>query len=398
MNQIISLRDKRSQTWDAAKAFLDSKRGGDGLLSPEDVTVYEKMEADVVAMGREIDRLERQSAIDRELSLPTSIPLTNKPGAPDEGEKRGRATDEYKKAFWNVMRGRIFTPEVQNALKVGQDSEGGFLVPEEFEARLIQALEEVNVMRGLATIVTSSGEKKIPVVAVKGTASWVEEEGAIPESDDAFGQVSLGAYKLATMIKVSNELMNDSAFDMEAYIAQGFAGRIGNREEESFLIGDGSGKPTGILDDTGGGQLGVTTAGSAAITLDEVMDLFYSLKSPYRKNARFIMNDSTVKAIRKLKDSTGQYLWQPSIKEATPDTILSRPLVTSAYMPEIAAGTKPIAFGDFSYFWISDRQGRIFKKLIELYASTDQVGFLATQRVDAKIILPEAVKILKMKA
>ena len=398
MNQIINLREKRSQTWDAAKAFLDSKRGGDGLLSAEDVVTYEKMEADVVAMGREIDRLERQSAIDRELSLPTSVPLTNRPGAPDAEEKRGRATDEYKKAFWNAMRGSISTLEVQNALKVGQDSEGGFLIPEEFEARLIQALEEVNIMRGLATIVTSSGEKKIPVVAVKGTASWVDEEGAIPESDDKFGQVSLGAYKLATMIKVSDELMNDSAFDLEAYIAQGFAGRIGNREEESFLIGDGSGKPTGILDDTGGGQLGVTTAGSAAITLDEVMDLFYSLKSPYRKNARFIMHDSTVKAIRKLKDSTGQYLWQPSIKEATSDTILSRPMVTSAYMPEIAAGAKPIAFGDFSYFWISDRQGRIFKKLVELYASTGQVGFLATQRVDAKIILPEAVKILKMKA
>jgi len=286
----------------------------------------------------------------------------------------------------------------RKTLQIGQDSEGGYLVPEEFERRLIEALEEENVFRTLATVVTSSGDKKIPVVATKGSASWVDEEGAIPESDDSFGQVSLAAYKLATMIKVSDELLNDSAFDLESYIAQGFAGRIGNREEESFLVGNGVGKPTGVFNATGGAQLGVTTAGATVITLDEVLDLFYSLKSPYRKKASFIMNDSTVKAIRKLKDSTGQYLWQPSIKEATPDTILSRPLITSAYAPEIAAGKKTIAFGDFSYYWIADREGRVFKKLIELYASTGQVGFLATQRVDGKLILPEAIKVLQQKA
>ena len=102
MNQILDLREKRAKAWDAAKAFLDSKRGGDGLLSAEDVTVYEKMEADVVAMGREIDRLERQAAIDRELSMPVSAPLTGRPGTPDTMEKRGRATDEYTKSFWNA--------------------------------------------------------------------------------------------------------------------------------------------------------------------------------------------------------------------------------------------------------------------------------------------------------
>jgi HK97 family phage major capsid protein len=295
------------------------------------------------------------------------------------------------------MRGRN-TAAVLNALQIGTDSEGGYLVPDEFERTWIEALEEENVFRTLATVVTSSGDKKISVVATKGTASWVDEEGAIPESDDAFGQVSLAAYKLANMIKVSDELLNDSAFDLESYIAQGFAGRIGNREEESFLVGNGNGKPTGIFNATGGAQLGVTTAGSAVITLDEVLDLFYSLKSPYRKKGTFVMNDATVKAIRKLKDSTGQYLWQPSIKEATPDTILSRPLITSAYAPEIAAGNKTIAFGDFSYYWIADREGRVFKKLIELYASTGQVGFLATQRVDGKLILPEAIKVLQQKA
>ena len=238
-------------------------------------------------------------------------------------------------------------------------------MPDEFERTLVEALKEENIFRRLANVITTaSGDRKIPVVASKGTASWIDEEGAIPESDDSFGQVSIGAYKLGTMIKVSEELLNDSVFRLEPYISTEFSRRIGNKEEEAFFTGDGSGKPTGILAATGGAQLGVTTAGSTAITLDEVLDLFYSLKAPYRNKSVFIMNDSTVKVIRKLKDGQGQYLWQPSIQAGTPDTILNRPLYTSSYVPAIAAGAKTIAFGDFSYYWVADRQGRVFRDLM----------------------------------
>jgi HK97 family phage major capsid protein len=128
------------------------------------------------------------------------------------------------------------------------------------------------------------------------------------------------------------------------------------------------------------------------------MDLFYALKSPYRKNASFIMNDATVKAIRKLKDGQGQYLWQPSVTAGTPDTILNCPVLTSTYVPIIEAAAKTIVFGDFGYYWIADRQGRSFKRLNELFAVTGQVGFVASQRVDGKLILPEAVKYLQQKA
>lgn len=401
MSKILELREKRAKAWDATKAFLDTKRGGDGLLSAEDTTIYEKMENDVVALGKEIERLERQASIDLELSKATSNPITNAPTKPAE-EKTGRASAEYRKAFWNAMRTRAgegLDSIVRNALQVGTDTEGGYLVPDEFERTLVKALEEENIFRSLANVITtSSGDRKIPVVATKGTASWVDEEGTIPESDDSFGQVSIGAYKLATLIKVSEELLNDSAFDMEAYISREFARRIGNKEEEAFFTGDGSGKPTGIFAASGGAQLGVTTAGATAITMDEVLDLFYSLKAPYRNRAVFVMNDATIKAIRKLKDGQGQYLWQPSIQAGTPDTILNRPLYTSSYVPTIEAAAKTIAFGDFSYYWVADRQGRVFKRLNELYAVTGQVGFVATQRVDGKLILPEAIKVLQQKA
>lgn len=398
MKQILELREKRAKAWETAKKFLDEKRNQDGCLSAEDTAAYEKMEADVVNLGKEIERLERQAAIDLEMSKPTSTPITNKPnGNPSGEEKTGRAGMEYRREFWNAMRKKNYY-DVNNALQIGTDSEGGYLVPDEFEQTLVQGLEEENVFRTLATIIqTSSGDRKIPVVATKGEASWVDEEGQIPESDDSFGQVAIAAYKVATMIKVSDELLNDSVFNMEAYISNEFSRRIGAKEEEAFLVGDGKGKPTGIFNSTGGASEVVTTA-TVSITFDDVMDLFYSVKSPYRKKSTFVMNDSTVKALRKLKDNNGIYIWQPSVQAGQPDTILNRPVVTSAYASAIAAGGKVIAFGDFKYYWIADRQGRSFKRLNELFAANGQVGFLGSQRVDGMLILPEAVKVLAMKA
>ena len=396
---ILELREKRAKAWEAAKAFLDSHRTDKGVLSAEDDAAYSRMEQEITDLGKEISRMERLEALDAQMKKPVNHPLTGKPMRSRIIERTGRASDEYRTSFWDMMRSKAPLPSVVNALQEGTDSEGGYLVPDEYERTLVEALEEENVFRQLAKVIrTSSGDRKIPVVATKGTASWIDEEGAYTESDDSFGQVSIGAYKVDTMIKVSEELLNDSVFDLESYIAKEFARRIGAKEEEAFFTGDGSGKPLGVLAATGGAETGVTAASSTAITADELMDLFYSLKSPYRKKAVWVLNDSTIKAVRKLKDSTGQYLWQPSLMAGTPDTLLGRPVKTSAYMPVIAAGAKTIAFGDFSYYWIADRQGRSFKRLNELYAANGQVGFLGSQRVDGKLVLSEAVKVLAQKA
>jgi HK97 family phage major capsid protein len=399
MNKILELREKRAKLWESAKAFLDARRDDKGLVSAEDTATYERMEQDVVDLGKEIDRLEKQAVLDLELSKPTSTPLSNKPNNGMGEIKEGRASDEYKKAFWNVMRTKNPKSEVFNSLSIGDDTEGGYLVPDEFERTLIQTLEEENIFRKLAKVIqTSSGDKKIPVVVTKGTAAWLDEGEEYEESDSVFGQTSIGAYKLGTMIKVSDELLNDSIFNIESYISTEFARRIGAKEEEAFLVGDGIGKPTEIFNATGGAELGITAGSATAITADEIIDLVYSLKAPYRKNASFIMNDATIKAIRKLKDGQGLYLWQPSLTAGTPDTLLNRPVYTSAYAPILEAGAKTIAFGDFGYYWIADRQGRSFKRLNELFATSGQVGFLGSQRVDGKLILPEAIKVLQQKA
>lgn len=391
------LRTKRARIWEEAKAFLDSHRDENGILNGEDNEVYDRMEQDIVNLGKEIDRQERADALDRELIAPTAAPLTSKPDNTRAEMKTGRASDEYRKNFWDAMRSKFPNPAVVNALQVGTETEGGYLVPDEFERTLVEALEEENFFRRIATVIHSnSGDRKIPVVASKGSAAWIDEEGTYGESDDAFGQISLGAYKLGTLIKVSEELLNDSAFPLEPYITREFARRIGTKEEEAFFTGDGSGKPTGILAATGGADVGVTTTG-ASITADDVIDLYYSLRVPYRKKAKWIMNDATVNALRKLKDTTGQYLWEPSLVAGTPNKILGCEVITSPFMPGIAAGEKSIAFGDFSYYWIADRTGRTFKRLNELYAATGQVGFIGNQRVDGKLILPEAIKVLKLK-
>ena len=265
---ILELREKRAKAWDAAKAFLDSHRTDKGTLSAEDDAAYSRMEQDITDLGKEIARMERREALDAELNKPVSQPITGKPAGDQQAEKKGRASDEYKRNFWNAMRLQGNPYEIRNALQEGTDSEGGYLVPDEYERTLVQALEEENVFRRLAKVIqTSSGDRKIPIVTSHGTAVWLDEEDALTESDEVFDQTSLSAYKLGTFLKVSDELLNDSVFDLPSYISTEFARRIGAKEEEAFFVGDGSGKATGIFAATGGAQTGVTAASSTAIVL-----------------------------------------------------------------------------------------------------------------------------------
>ena len=388
MDSITQLREKRANLWSQAKAFLDSKKTPDGMIANEDAAVYDKMEADIIAMGAQVDRLERQQGMEQKLTANTMKPVLIQPGVISSP----RGSDEYKHAFWDAIRGRGVT----NVLSIGTDTSGGYLVPEEFANELVQALQEQNIFRRIARIVSTSREKlKVPVAATLGTANWIDENEAIPESDVTFGQVVLNAYKLGTLMRASTELLEDSAFNMETFIASEFARRMGTREEEAFCLGDGSGKPTGIFQATGGAQVG-TEAESMDITFDDVINLFYSLKPPYRNKAVFVTNDTTMKVMRKIKGNDGQYIWQPSVTMGTPDTIIGRPVYTSPYCPEMAAGALVMAFGDFTYYWVADRREMRFKVLNEKYAENDQVGFFATERIDGKLVLPEAIKLMKM--
>lgn len=395
MSKILELREKRTKAWEAAKAFLDTKRGADGLVSTEDTATYDKMEADVVALGKEIDRLEKQEALDRELSKPLNAPLTGKPAVPGMEVKTGTATAEYKKAMLDALRSNF--KRISNVLQEGIDANGGYLVPDEYDSRLIDGLTEENIFRKLGTTIKTSGEHKINIAATKPAAAWIEEGGTLTFGDATFAQIILDAHKLHVAVKVTEELLYDNAFNLENYILAQFTKALANTEEDAFLNGDGTGKPLGIFDATGGGQVGVTTSGSS-ITADEAINLVYTLKRPYRKNAAFITNDQTLSVLRKLKDNNNAYIWQPSYQAGEPDRLLGYPVYTSAYVPVIAAGAPVMAFGDYSYYNIGDRGSRSFAELKELFAGQGMVGFVAKERVDGKLVLPEAIQILKIKA
>ncbi|MFN2939213.1 phage major capsid protein [Lachnospiraceae bacterium YH-ros2226] len=384
---------KRARAWEAAKSFLEAHRGENGVLSVEDGETYDRMEKEITDLTKEIDRLNRQAAIEAQLNQPTSAPLSNMPNRNDvKPEKKGRASDQYAKDMLTAMRTNFH--QVSDILQEGVDADGGYLVPEEWDSRLIDVLNEENIMRGLATQITTSGEHKINIAGAKPTAAWIEEGGALQFTDAKFGQKILDAHKLHVAVKVTEELLYDSMFDLANYITTQFGIAIANAEEDAFLNGDGKGKPTGIFDATNGGTVAKTLTGTKLST-DDVLDLVYALKRPYRKKASFIMNDQTLAALRKLKDNNGAYIWQPSYQAGEPDRLLGYAVHTSAFAPELAAGKPVMAFGDYSYYNIGDRGTRSMQELRELFAGNGMIGYVAKERVDGLLVLPEAVQILK---
>lgn len=385
------LIEKRAKLWDTAKSFVETHQDENGVLSKEDTETYNKMEKEIEDLTIVIDRQQRADKRDMELSKPVNTPIVAKPSNDDmegEKEKTGTASNEYKDAMMSAMRSNF--RNVSNILQEKVDADGGYLVPDEYDNRLIDVLEEENIMRKLATTITTSGQHKINVAATKPTAAWIEEGAALTFGDATFSQIYLDAYKLHVAIKVTEELLYDNAFGLENYIIAQFGKALANAEEDAFLNGDGKGKPTGIFAATGGGQVANTL--TAAIKSDDMLDLVYGLKRPYRKKASFIMNDATLASLRKLKDNNGAYIWQPSYKDGEPDRVLGYPVHTSAFAPKDA-----IAFGDYSYYNIGDRGSRSFADLRELFAGNGMIGFVAKERVDGKLVLPEAVKILKLK-
>ena len=395
---ITEMREKRNKLVGMMDTFLDTHTTDKGTLSAEDDKTYKDMETEVAQLTDSIHRMERREEIEAELSKPTSKPLTGKPmkADGDKAAKTGRASDEYKKALLQAMRTNF--RQISNVLQEGIDPQGGYLVPDEYDKRLIDILTEENVMRTLGTNITTSGEHKINIAATKPAAAWIEEGGTLTFGDATFDQIILDAHKLHVAIKVTEELLYDNAFNLENYILTQFGKALSNAEEDAFINGTGVGQPLGILAETGGAQVGVTSASSTKVTADEIINLVYSLKRPYRKNAVFLANDVCVAELRKLKDNNGQYLWQPSLQAGEPDRVLGYKIYTSPYFPVPTAGGTAVAFGDFSYYNIGDRGTRSFAELKELFAGNGMIGFVDKERVDGKLVLPEAIKLLQMKS
>lgn len=390
MKKILELKQKRSQLKVEGRALATEGKTEDAAAKL----------AEVRALDTQIEQLEQFGEEEEERNLDTNLEergFKRADGGSTEETPEQRAAkteEEYRSAFYKQMTGQELSLEEKRSLKVGTQSAGGYTVPKSFQKKLIDKLEELNVMRALATVIGTDSDTDIPVVINHGTAAWTAEEQDFNESDDSFGILTIKAYKLTRIVKVSEELLQDSAFDIENYLVNEFARSMAKAEEAAFVNGDGVGKPTGVLVNA---QVGVTTASGTTITADEIIDLFYSLKRPYRANAVWLMDDTTVKAIRKMKDSEGNYLWEKGLGSAN-ETILGRPVYTTEFMPDIALNAKVMAFGDMSYYQVADRKSRVFQRLNERYAEKGQIGFRGYERVDGLLTLAEAVKVLQMKS
>ena len=309
----------------------------------------------------------------------------------DPTAEERKAETEYAAAFKDMLR----TGMPQNALKKGSDGAGGYLVPDTFEQTLVRGLTEKSILRKLATVFTTNKRMKIPTVIANGSAAWIPEGEVVPLSEITLGEIILDAYKLAHKVIVSDEMLEDADFDVEDYIRQLFVESISAAEESAFFTGDGNGKPLGIIHQA---EVGCVSDEVGKIDFDDIINLIHSLKEPYRKNAVLIMSEDVIKKLRKIIHYRGVSPWEASLNDDEPETLFGYPVYVTNELPAVEAGGRSVLFGDFSHFWIGERGKRSTKRLVERYADNGQVAYITSERIDAKLVLPEAVKLLKVKA
>lgn len=387
MSNLNDMRFKRGQVVDQMKALINDNPGD--KWTDEIESKYQAMDSEQSQIKAQIDRAEKQDKLNSEMDGFADSVLNT--GLESGKAKSGVASDEYKAAFEKALRvgKNNIGPEFMNALQVGTASEGGNIVPTDLDAQLVEYLQDHNEFRNWVTVIQTSADRDIPLESTLGSATWTAEEAAYTESDAAFGKSTLSAHKLSTIIKVSEELVMDSVFPLMDYLARNFAKRFANAEEAAFVAGTNSGQPNGF---NTAATTGKTVASNSAITASEMIDLYHSLSRPYRQNAVFVANDSTVAAIRKLVDSNGQFIWQPGLSSGQPDMLLGKPVIASDAMPAIGSTNDSVSFGDLSYYYVAERGPRQMQILSELYAANGQIGYRGFERIDGDLIDTNAVK------
>lgn len=299
------------------------------------------------------------------------------------------AQPEYDIQFWNAMRSKKTREDV---LDKGRDvSTGTYSMPNAAARKVMAVIEKESDFRKIATVIRAyKNGYKIFAKDCKDKAEFVAEGAAIPvyESAGDFNENTIESHKLASIVKLDEDFVSDAGFNIEKYLTEKLGKSFGRAEDEAFINGTGKEEPTGILHDENGADTALT---AETLNYDAVIDLYFSVDKEYRKNGIWLMNDKTALTLRKLKDADGNYLWNPAS-----DTILGKQVILSEFMPDIESGAKPIAFGDFSYYWIVGRKPVSVRTLLEKYVLYDQIGYLAFEFLDGKLVRKEAIKVIKM--
>lgn len=392
-------KDKRVGLFNQMKALNDTISATKPALTADEQTTYANLEKELDTLGAQIDREERLKSVENSLrkERDSNYRADLNPAA-SAGRNRKVDSSEYKDALFDKyartgLNGML--PEFRNALQVGTSSEGGYIVPTEFETQLVALLVNMDPIRAAAHVITTASDRNIPIETSKGVFDYIAEEAAyVATSDPAFGQVVLSSFKSGGIIKVSEELLQDAFFDLPSYLLSNAADRFNTLEETNFAGGNGTGKPKGIFATTSVGGVNVPSvtggvSASAVITPDNLVDTFHALGRPYRQGATWVTSDTMVKMIRKLKTGLSgdlTYLWQPGLAAGQPDTILGRPVVVTGGATAPAADATSICFVDLKKYYIGDRLGTTVQRLNELYAANGQVGFKFTRRNDGRLV------------
>ena len=297
----------------------------------------------------------------------------------------------YEKTFWNIMRRK---DEDLTMFSRDLSETAGLPMPLENSNEFFKQLREKDFFRRFATVVDiSDGRAHIWATDSEEPATFqgAGEGYPLEELRDQFRKLGVDTKKMVTLSRIHENFVGDENFDIVSYLTGHIARRFAKAEENAFINGDGVKTPIGILDDENGAQTGVTSQSSSAITYDEMISLFFSLDKDYRSNAIWVMNDRTALAVRKLKDEDGNLLWNKD-----KDTILGKKVIISNYMPDIEAGKKCVAFGDFSFYWIINESDFTVRVLKDYYALQQMVGYLSKFFLDGKLLRPEAIKVLKV--
>lgn len=405
------LMEQRAAALQKARALLDQAANEERDLTNEEQSQYDGWDDEIDACTRQIEREERleqrEAEAQRSANGERNPSAGRQPGGEERDEEDRTASREYRQSVIRylangtndgVARFDSDVGETRSILGVslsGDGATGGILAPTTLEKALLDFNKDYNIMRKIATVRSSNSDVDIPYTATHTTAYHIAEGADFTKSTPAWDKVSMKAYKAAALTVVTHEAMQDMFIDMESWVRDDFGMAFAELEENDFVNGTGSGQATGFLVSA---SSALTTASAAAIAGDEIIDLIHSVDRKYRERACFVASDTAVKAVRKLKTTDSQYIWQPGLVNGQPDRLLGYPLYTSAKMPALAGSATPMAFGDFSRYRILDRRGLYIQRLNELYATSGQVGFMAYRRYDGKLLDTGAVKKLTMHA
>ncbi|MET7514067.1 phage major capsid protein [Streptomyces sp. NPDC005480] len=389
MSEFIKrLQERRLNVWEQAKALLDAAETDKRELSADEEQSYQRLNADLDKIDERVKAFQEgeQRSSDAEAAF---ADLLAKPVTRQQDTDQGEAAKV--RAWLTGQAGRSYDVRSDEPMPLNtrltklSAAAGAATVPVSFYNQLVQHMTENSgvLATGPTVLRTATGEQlQVPkTTAHSANAGIVAEQGPLTANEPTFGQVSLDAYKYGFLLQVSHELANDTAVDLLGYLAMQAGRALGNGFGAHLVTGTGSSQPNGVLTAS---TMGVTGGAGAAPTSDNLIDMYHSVIAPYRSgnSVAWLMRDATVAAVRKIKDTTNQYVWQPGLTAGVPDTILGKPLYTDPNMPAVGAAAKSVLFGDFSTYFVRQVEAIRFERSDDYAFNTDLITYRAILRGD----------------